>query len=355
MRKSEVLEGKIIFKKYKLLKLIGEGTFSRVYQGQNIVDKKFYCFKVENRISQQYESLERESYILYNLKCFGFPEVISFGRSGNYNILVETLLGKSLEKLWLENNKFFNIKDICMIAIQTLDRIEYVHSKDYLHRDIKPSNFLVGNPDSTIIYLIDFGVSKKYRSSRTGKHIKSFKIKKLNGTTIFLSLNAMRGNEQSRKDELESLGYMYIYLAKGGLPWSNIKGGKMEDMITKTGIMKSKITVENLCQKLPNEFCQYMNYVKKLSFEQKPDYEYLRNLFKNVLNRIKERLDNIFSWVDKRNVSKDINRKNYSSMPRKRSNSHVRLLHKINDLNSRKNTIEISSEIHNTIDLILIV
>ena len=310
-----------------------------------------YSVKIENRYLIKTENLEKEAYILLNLKCFGIPEVISFGRSGKYNILVQTLLGKSLEKIWLENNRSFNTKDICMIAIQTLDRIEYIHSKNYLHRDIKPENFLVGYPDSSVIYLIDFGLSKKYRSSRTGKHIKSLKIKKIDGTTNFLSLNAMRGNEQSRKDELESLGYMYIYLAKGELPWSNIKCHKIEDMITKTGIMKSKISVENLCQKLPNEFCQYMNYVKKLSFEQKPDYEYLRNLFKNVLFKNKERLDNIFSWVDPRNISKDNNRKRYSSLPRKRSNTHTRLLRKISDFNSIKNKSELSTDIYYTIEL----
>ena len=351
MRKSQELQGKIIFKKYKLLRLIGEGSFSAVYLGQNMVNKKLYSVKVENTILEKEELLEKEAYILLNLKSFGIPEVISFGRSGNYNILVQTLLGDSLEKIWLENNKSFSIKDICMIAIQTLDRIEYVHSKNYLHRDIKPGNFLVGYPDSSVIYLIDFGIAKKYRSSRTGKHIQSLKIKKINGTINFLSINAMRGNEQSRKDELESLGYMYIYLAKGGLPWSNIKADKMEDMITKTGKMKSKISVENLCQKLPYEFCQYMNYVKKLSFERKPNYEYLRNLFKNILFRIKERLDNIFSWVDLRNVSKDNNRKSYSSTSKRRSNPFNRLLLKISDLNTKKNVNELSSNINYTIDL----
>ena len=351
MSKSEELQGKIFFKKYKLLRLIGKGSFSEVYLGENIVTKKIYSVKIENRYLIKTENLEKEAYILLNLKCFGIPEVISFGRSGKYNILVQTLLGKSLEKIWLENNRSFNTKDICMIAIQTLDRIEYIHSKNYLHRDIKPENFLVGYPDSSVIYLIDFGLSKKYRSSRTGKHIKSLKIKKIDGTTNFLSLNAMRGNEQSRKDELESLGYMYIYLAKGELPWSNIKCHKIEDMITKTGIMKSKISVENLCQKLPNEFCQYMNYVKKLSFEQKPDYEYLRNLFKNVLFKNKERLDNIFSWVDPRNISKDNNRKRYSSLPRKRSNTHTRLLRKLSDFNSIKNKSELSTDIYYTIEL----
>ena len=351
MSKSEELQGKIFFKKYKLLRLIGKGSFSEVYLGENIVTKKIYSVKIENRYLIKTENLEKELYILLNLKCFGIPEVISFGRSGKYNILVQTLLGKSLEKIWLENNRSFNIKDLCMIAIQTLDRIEYIHSKNYLHRDIKPENFLVGYPDSSVIYLIDFGLSKKYRSSRTGKHIKSLKIKKIDGTTNFLSLNAMRGNEQSRKDELESLGYMYIYLAKGELPWSNIKCHKIEDMITKTGIMKSKISVENLCQKLPNEFCQYMNYVKKLSFEQNPDYEYLRNLFKNILFRNKERLDNIFSWVDPRNISKDNIRKRYSSLPRKRSNTHTRLLRKISDFNSIKNKSELSTDIYYTIEL----
>ena len=155
------LEDKVIIGKYKILKLISEGSFGKVYLAQNIVTKNLYAVKTENKFCKS-PLLEKETYILYNLKGLGIPSVISYGYFGKYNVLVQTLLGKSLNRIWLENNKKLNLKDICMIAIQTLDRIEFVHSKYYIHRDIKPANFLVGYPDSSLIYLIDYGNARKY-------------------------------------------------------------------------------------------------------------------------------------------------------------------------------------------------
>ena len=341
------LEEKIIFKKYKIISLLDKGSFGLVYLGQNINSHKLYAIKLEN-INSPKKVLEEEAFILYNLKGFGIPEVISFGHSGKFNILIQTLLGRSIEKIWLERNKKFNMKDICMIAIQTLERIEFIHSKYYLHRDIKPANFLVGNPDNSIIYLIDFGNAKKYRSSRTGKHIRSLKLDELNGTLLFLSLNSMRGNQQSRKDDLESLGYMYIYLAKGCLPWSNINNKNIKNSIIEMGKMKASISIENLCKDLPNEFCEFMKHAKSLNFEQKPDYNYLRNLFNNILTKIGEKNDNLFSWVNKINYSRDNSQKNHSLCKRKKS-PHMRLLNKI-ELNLNKKYINnIDSNYYNSI------
>ena len=236
------LEGKVIFGKYKILKLISEGSFGKVYLAQNIVTKKLYAVKAESKFCKS-PLLEMETYILYNLKGLGIPSAISYGYFGKYNILVQTLLGKSLNRIWLENNKKLNLKDICMIAIQTLDRIEFVHSKYYIHRDIKPANFLVGYPDSSLIYLIDYGNARKYRSSRTGKHLKNNKTKKIFGTTLFLSINVLKGNEQSRKDDLESLGYMYIYLSTGGLPWSNLKCKNAQELLDLTRTLKQSTSL----------------------------------------------------------------------------------------------------------------
>ena len=199
-------------------------------------------------------------------------------------------------------------KDICLIAKQTLDRIEFVHSKNYIHRDIKPENFLLGNPDNSIIYLIDFGNARKYRSSKTGKHIRPYQINRIFGTTSFLSLNASKGYEQSRRDDLESLGYMYILLAKGELPWKIVKYKNLGELLYNTVKIKGNILMEDLCKDLPNEFCDYMKYVRKLNFEEKPNYEYLKNLFKNILFRI-----DIFTWMDNNRLTVD-NYKEYSSL-----------------------------------------
>ena len=132
--------GKIIFKKYIIKRVLGKGTFSNVFLGQNIINNKSYAIKCQNIFSEK-QFLKDEAFILYNLKGFGIPEVISFGRSCNYRFLVQNLLGKSLKEISIEKNRKICFKDICLIAKQTLERIEFVHSKNYIYRDIKPENF----------------------------------------------------------------------------------------------------------------------------------------------------------------------------------------------------------------------
>ena len=337
MEGINALKEKLIFGKYKILKLISKGCFGQVYIGVNILNRQYFAIKIENRFGKSC-SLEKEAYILYNLKGPGIPSILSFGHVGKYNILVQTLLGKSLEKIWRENNCKLNIKDICMIAIQTLERIEYVHSKFYLHRDIKPANFLIGNPDDYQIYLIDFGIAKKYRSSRTGKHIKNNKINKLFGTSLFMSMNVVNGNEQSRKDDLESLGYMYIFLATGELPWSRIKATTIDDMIDKIIDIKEKTSIEEICKNMPNEMVLYLEYVRNLTFNQNPDYDYLRYLFLTILAKNGLNNDNLFSWVDQRYTSIISKVKN----PR-RASFKSRLLRKIIDSWSKKRSSVIES------------
>ena len=179
-----------------------------------------------------------------------------------------------------------------MIAIQTLDRLEYIHSKNIIHRDVKPDNLLIGNKDPKIIYIIDFSFARKYRSSRTGKHIKFKYIQLSCGSLNYLSINANKGYEQSRRDDLESLGYMLIYLAKDYLPWISTEKINLEYNIKFQAIFKLKHSSkpENLCKGLPEEFAEYLRYTRNLKFEQDPDYNYLRNLFIKVLIKNKKKM-----------------------------------------------------------------
>ena len=151
-----------IFKKFKPLKLIGKGTFSTVYLAENISNSQQVAVKVEKRINDSTDLLESEAFLLYKLRGFGIPEVISFGRLKNYNILIEPLLGISLLDLYIKKNKKIDMKDICLIAIQLIDRIEWVHSKEIIYRDVKPENFLFGKINPEILYMIDFGLCRKY-------------------------------------------------------------------------------------------------------------------------------------------------------------------------------------------------
>ncbi len=220
--------------------------------------------------------------------------------------MVMDLLGPSLEDLFIYAKQRFSLKTVLMIAEQTFQRVEFIHSKNLIHRDIKPDNFLVGGERRQhIIYMIDFGLSKRYRDARTGEHIPYRDGKELTGTARYASANTHAGMEQSRRDDLESLGYVWIYLLKGYLPW---QGLKMKDKKAKYDAIKEKkinITVEDLCRGTPEEFSKYMGYCKKLKFDETPDYAYVRKLFKGLFDRMGFESDYLFDWfVQKKPIKK---------------------------------------------------
>jgi len=286
----------IIFNKYKVIKKINSGFFSDIYLGINLKDNnKYIVIKVEPKTVSK-PLLETEANFTNILKGFGIPEVLSFGRIKNFNVLVEPYLGKSLKDIFIEQKKRLSLKDICLISMQIIQRIEWVHTKNIIHKDIKPDNFLIGYEDQSIIYLIDFGLSMIYRSSKTGKHrIFSFTGKFI-GTMRFASINALRGAMQSRRDDLESIGYMIIYFMKGKLPWDMISGKNNKEIYRKTYNIKKFIHIKDLCEDLPVQIFEYMKYVRQLEFCQTPDYNYLINLFKAILNRINCQ-NQEFSWI----------------------------------------------------------
>ena len=292
-----IKENPIVFKKYKVIKKLGEGAFGDVFLGKKIDDGSYVAIKVEQRKIIK-PILETEAFLLYSISGLGIPEVKSFGKVKNYNILVEPLLGKSLFDIFTENHKEMPMGDVCLIALQVIDRIQWIHSKYIVHRDIKPDNFLIGRKDPNVIYLIDFGLSKKYRSSTTNKHIRFGFTGKLTGTVRFASANALRGGEQSRRDDIESIGYMLVYFLKKKLPWQGITGNKKMERYLKIYKLKKNTSPEELCSGLPPEMAVYMDYAKNLEFEQEPDYNLLRKLFKQMLKRIHNSNDTlVFSWI----------------------------------------------------------
>jgi len=325
---------KIVFKKYQIKKIISASNFSTVYEGINKTNNTPVALKIEK--DNHLKLLESEAYFLLFLKGFGIPKIISYGKSGNYNILIEELLGQNLEALWekygfkedpfVKKNK--NLKDICLIAIQGLERIKFIHSKNIIHRDIKPTNFIIGRKDPNNIYLIDFGFSRKFRSSRTGKHIKYANKHKLVGSISYSSLNGLKGYEISRRDDLESLGFVLIYLAKGlWLPWNKYNDSPLEkiELIKIIAKMKMEISEENLCKGLPFEFISYMKYVKHLEFEEDPDYKYLNSLFLSVLSRNEFKNNLNFFWITKLK-SKPLLKKAYSEKEKEEFNKEFKKL-----------------------------
>ena len=334
------LNNKKLFGKYKVLSLIDKGSFGYIYKGKNIMTNELVAIKAEDwKIKGNF--LESEAYFLYYLKHFGIPEIKSFGVYKKYKILVQTLLYKNLEDL--SSIYHFNYKDICMIAIQLLDRLEYIHSKYVIHRDLKPKNIMVDLETGSIIYLIDFGLAKKYRSGKTKKHIKFILNGRFSGTVRYSSINANRGAEQSRKDDLESLGYILISLAKRGyLPWVGLNIPNKLVKYARIYKIKKLTKEEDLCSELPKQFCDYMKYVKKLKFEEEPNYNYLRWLFINLLISMKCENDLKFTWISKfKNKNKSrgelsTNIKKNNSSTKRKSSSHKRLLKNITNMQEKK-------------------
>ena len=195
-----------------------------------------------------------------------------------------------------------------MIGIQMLDRLEFIHSKNIIHRDIKPDNFVLGlDNKSHIIYILDFGLSKKFRSSRTHQHIKFSVNKKLTGTARYASINALKGCEQSRRDDLEAIGYVLLYFLRGSLPWQGLHVNKGEDRYKKILQKKKGTSAEDLCKGFPNEFVEYINYTRNLEFEADPDYKFLRGLLTTVLEKQNSQFDFYYDWLtEKPNITDEI-------------------------------------------------
>ena len=217
------------------------------------------------------------------------------------------LLGQSLENLFQAQNKSFSIKTACMLGIQMVDRIEYIHSRKIIHRDIKPDNFVIGRGlKSHIVYVLDFGLSKKYWSSSHKCHIPFCRGKKLTGTARYASINALSGCEQSRRDDLESIGYIIMYFIRGSLPWQGLKINKKEDRYKKICEKKKETSAKDLCSGFPSEFESFVSYTRGLQFTEVPNYNYLRNLLKSIIKKSGSSIDFYYDWcTSKPNIKPD--------------------------------------------------
>lgn len=236
------------------------------------------------------------------------PEVYYTGEEGDYNVLVMELLGPNLEQLRSYCEGRFNLRTTLMLADQMICRLENVHNSFYIHRDLKPNNFVIGRGSRiNTVYLIDFGLAKQYKNEVTGTHVPFMDKKQIVGTIRFASINAHYGLEQSRRDDLESLCYVLVYLLKGELPWQKLD--KLGERENDDQILRCKVNtpIEKLCSGLPcicsvlmlAAFRIYLHKVKEMKFNQKPDYGVLAGLFRELYYRRETQPDVLFCWTKK--------------------------------------------------------
>lgn len=283
--------------KYRLGRKIGSGSFGDIYLGTTINTGEEVAIKLEC-IRTKHPQLHIESKFYKIMRGgIGIPRIIWCGSEGDYNVMVMELLGPSLEDLFNFCNRRFTLKTVLLLADQMISRIDFIHSRDFIHRDIKPDNFLMGlGKKGNLVYIIDFGLAKKFRDSRTMKHIPYRENKNLTGTARYASINTHLGIEQSRRDDLESLGYVLMYFNLGALPWQGLKAANKRQKYERISEKKLSTTIISLCKGFPSEFINYLNFCRQLHFEQRPDYCYLRKLFRNLFHRLGFTYDYVFDW-----------------------------------------------------------
>lgn len=284
--------------KFRLGRKIGSGSFGEIYLGTNIQTNEEVAIKLEN-VKTKHPQLQYEAKLYKILQGgTGIPNLRWFGVEGDYNVLVIDLLGPSLEDLFNFCSRKLSLKTVLMLADQMINRVEFVHSKSFLHRDIKPDNFLMGlGRRANQVYIIDFGLAKRYRDTATHQHIPYRENKNLTGTARYASMNTHLGIEQSRRDDLESLGYVLMYFLRGSLPWQGLKAGTKKQKYEKISEKKVSTSIEALCRGYPTEFASYFHYCRSLRFDDKPDYAYLKRLFRDLFIREGFQFDHVFDWT----------------------------------------------------------
>ncbi|KAJ2618017.1 Palmitoylated plasma membrane-bound casein kinase [Coemansia sp. RSA 1365] len=275
---------------YRVGKRIGEGSFGVIYEAPD-----------EEEMRKTDAPQLRDEYRSYRILAGqpGIPDVHYFGQEGLYNVLCIDLLGPSLEDLFDMCRRRFSTKTVALLAKNMLTRIQTVHEHNLIYRDIKPDNFLMGYPRSpsfNMVFMVDFGMAKQYRDPRTQQHIPYRERKSLSGTARYMSINTHLGREQSRRDDLEALGHVFMYFLRGSLPWQGLKAATNKQKYEKIGERKQQVGVRELCESFPPEFGIYLSTVRKYAFEETPDYDFLRGLFDAVLANLGETDDGMYDW-----------------------------------------------------------
>ncbi|KAH8238662.1 hypothetical protein KR038_006274, partial [Drosophila bunnanda] len=287
----------VLARKYRVYGKVGSGSFGDIYKAE--------CRETGERVAVKLESTnDLKPHILNEYKMYrtlghglGIPRVFNCFTEQDVNVLVMELLGPSLNDLFEFCEHRFSVKTVAMLADQMIERLQYVHTHNIVHRDIKPDNFLMGKGAlKNQLFIIDFGLSEEFWNEEAHRHVPPKSGSYLVGTARYASINAMTGGRQSRRDDMEALGYLLIYMLRGRLPWQGMKFRHSKQRNERIAEAKQSTRLKDLCRGCPDEFGVYMSYCRTLGFEEEPHYPLIRQSFLDLMKRYEYTNDGIFDW-----------------------------------------------------------
>lgn len=290
---------RVIGNEFTLLNKIGAGSFGTIYEGKRINSNEKVAIKLEDvKASVPQLNYESKLYTLFS-GSVSVPRMHYFGKEEDDLAMVIDLLGYSLEDLFVLCGQQLSLKTVLMLANQMISAIQYIHEKSFIHIDIKPDNFVMGTGNTkNQVFIIDFGLSKKYRDVTSHEHCKYESGKSLTGTPRYASINALNGIRQTRRDDMESLGYVWLYLLRGSLPWMGINARNTEQKYAMICEAKSGTSPESLCEGFPREFVDYFKLVRSLKYDETPNYALYRQMFTNLFIEQGYVLDYRYDWLN---------------------------------------------------------
>jgi casein kinase 1 len=289
--------GDVVAGKYQLIKKLGAGSFGTVFSVAHVETRKEYAAKVEYPAAKRLQLIS-EGRILKQMQGGpGIPTFYTTSAETSCNVMILELLGPSLHSMMQRVNRSLQLSTVLNVTDQMIRRVEFIHGRHFLHRDIKPDNFCIGlRKKKSTVYAVDFGLSKKYRDPKSHQHIPYRENKSLTGTARFASINSHMGLELSRRDDLESVCYVAIYMALGELPWQGTQAATKQEKYRRILERKNAVTPEMLCKNIPGELCTFLKYSRSLRFEERPDYDYCARLMVNVARRENLELTGDLVW-----------------------------------------------------------
>ncbi|KIJ17893.1 hypothetical protein PAXINDRAFT_130380 [Paxillus involutus ATCC 200175] len=283
---------------YWLETRLGSGYSGSIFRAHNVFSGEFVALKVQD-VNHECPTNRYEEYIYPLLQGGeGMPQLFASGVHGKWHYLVISLLGLSLDNIYRNNGKKpLDLRSVCSIAIQMISRLQTMHNREVLHRDIQLGNCVIGlTPNETMIYMIDFGFSKRYIDAVSRRHIPDSKQRRdFLGNYWFTSVGVhCKGRVPSRRDDLEAAALVFIHLlTPGGLSWTRDGVPKTDAQHSRIKRAKTGAQPEDLCRGMPSEFEEFLRYCRRLKFAERPDYEHWMNEFRELAHQ------NGFTDIDK--------------------------------------------------------